>query len=611
MMRALLTLILCVGLGAVAGYTIAPYAPTHYQSQTDLYIAGDADIPTEMALIQSRGFLGSLPFDIIGLEANNTGQVISLTLAHADQANTAMTLAEAYQDYRTVLLPGQNSIMAADLPTQTAIPLQQAQQNWVKAQIALRDAQLRHAKAVTPIATPALPLAPSLQNQLKQQNLQWAQMQFKKTGRLDGLAHDELSPLYHSLVAELVQLNATLAGQRVTYGNQHPNIIRLKRQINTVNTALTREAKTILTRMQAQTPSSDMVGGTQPGVQPPSEDIVLPDLSQLQNNVLEAKAIYQSALSFHEAQISMEDSQPASKAVILNTGKTYATPVANAGCMAMIGAAIGAGLWGLLLLRCWGKSRVITNAESLESLSDLPVYSMVPKATDYKKDGLLDHILVNSNNALAESLRHIRTQMRLRHKGLESPRVVAVTSALPAEGKSTLAAMMATICAQCGDRVLIIDADLRRPALHKIFDTGQAKGVVDILTGRHDLADSIDKTHETGVHVLTARPAPSHALALIDSSKFWQVIREVRGDYDLVLIDTPSILNFSDALVLAGLSDLTLFITKWRGTHVKRLQQALTLLKGVKITPMATVLTQVKKRDHRKLGGYADYQKKS
>jgi capsular exopolysaccharide synthesis family protein len=146
-------------------------------------------------------------------------------------------------------------------------------------------------------------------------------------------------------------------------------------------------------------------------------------------------------------------------------------------------------------------------------------------------------------------------------------RIITVTSTLPDEGKSTTVSWLATIAAQNGDKVLVIDADMRRPSLHKQYDIGNAKGLSDYLSDRLPLDDVIFDKHPSGVHILTSKAIPTHALTLLTSDRMESLLRRVRDIYDLILIDAPTSLVFSDARVMAKMSDKTFYIIEWKKTR--------------------------------------------
>lgn len=592
MMRLFATLMIFVTIGGCFGGLTSRLSPSGFETQASILFQGGG-VSTEQAFISAHAFQNTLDPAPRALDAAFNGQVMTVTTVFATAENNALGVAADYLAYRETLANGSAN------GAEPSLSLSQAQQEVMQAQLALREAQLAARKPLTPVQ-PMDTVNPIWQSEIERQNHAFAQQSFATTGRLDGVAHDHLSPLYHSLTSQLVSLNSELAGKRVTYGNRHPDILRLTRQIHTLEAELKKESQTILNRMEGAMPEP----AERPEIQGETPDQPV-NLTALTTRLMQAKQRLQ------QAQAGAAQGKPVfpTASLVGRDAGVTPRPVYDTRHDAITGAALGfvAGLLFSLLRLIVAMQ--IRNPKALENETGLPVYSMVPTAHTRGKEGLLDHLLVHSNHALAESLRHIRTQMRLRHKGLESPRVVAVTSPLPGDGKTTLTAMLATICAQCGDRVLVIDGDLRRPSVDKTFAVSKKDGLVDVLTGRVPLDNAIQKKHETGVHILTARATPSHALALVDSAKFWQILRELRGDYDLVLLDTPSLLNFSDALILSGQADLTLLATR-QGASAHRLRQAVELLKPVSTTPLAAVMTRVQRASHRKLGGYADYTKK-
>jgi succinoglycan biosynthesis transport protein ExoP len=143
------------------------------------------------------------------------------------------------------------------------------------------------------------------------------------------------------------------------------------------------------------------------------------------------------------------------------------------------------------------------------------------------------------------------------------PRVIAVTSANPREGKTTIAANLALALAEIGRRVLLIDGDLRRPRLHDIFDVSNSSGLSDVNgKGANALAGAIVPTRYANVHILPAGSAPANIAKTLYSAGTRDFLKRVRDDFDVVLIDTPPMLHIPDARVLGRLADAVILVVR-------------------------------------------------
>jgi capsular exopolysaccharide synthesis family protein len=169
----------------------------------------------------------------------------------------------------------------------------------------------------------------------------------------------------------------------------------------------------------------------------------------------------------------------------------------------------------------------------------------------------------------------ISTLPRLRPEG---GRILLLTSALPAEGKSTTAAALATSMAASGDRVLLLDADLRCPTLHHSFDLEPTPGLAECVGSEATLECAIRQDRTTGVHVLAAGEAPARPLGLLGSALLRSQLDLCRTRFDTVLIDSPPILTAGDARILAQLSDYVVVVVRWGSTSWGALEHALRAL---------------------------------
>jgi capsular exopolysaccharide synthesis family protein len=183
----------------------------------------------------------------------------------------------------------------------------------------------------------------------------------------------------------------------------------------------------------------------------------------------------------------------------------------------------------------------------------------------------------------------------------ESGVVLLLTSALPAEGKSTTSAALAASMAACGDRVLLVDADLHSPTLHLIFDLEAAPGLADSLDAEGALERAIRLDRATGIHVLTGGSPHAHPLAVLSSSRLRSQLEAWRVRFDVILIDSPPVLVVGDALILAQLSDQVIFIVRWGSTTWGVLQEALRVIQesGARLAGLA-----ISRVDVRQLSAY-------
>jgi polysaccharide biosynthesis transport protein len=194
---------------------------------------------------------------------------------------------------------------------------------------------------------------------------------------------------------------------------------------------------------------------------------------------------------------------------------------------------------------------------------------------------------------MAESYRALRTSLLLTSLGAP-PKLIVVTSALPQEGKSTTSINCAIVLAQKQSRVLLIDADLRRPSIHKTFGLGPRIGLSDVLTGNATLSDAILRSPVSPtLFVLPAGTPPPNPAELLASQNMRDVLAALREQFDHVVIDTPPTLSVTDAVVLSPNADAVVLVIRSAQTTKQALRRSRELLVRVNARVAGVLLNAV------------------
>ena len=179
---------------------------------------------------------------------------------------------------------------------------------------------------------------------------------------------------------------------------------------------------------------------------------------------------------------------------------------------------------------------------------------------------------------IAESLRGMRTSILLSSPG-EPPRVIMITSTRPAEGKSSVATLTAITFALNGSRVLLIDADLRRPAVHLRFRMGKGLGLSSVLSGKATPREAIIEWPDLpSLHIMTSGPVPPLPSELLGSRQMEELVADLRDQYDFVIIDTPPVLAVTDASIIGRLTDAAILIIRYGAAQRQVVQRSVDLL---------------------------------
>lgn len=196
---------------------------------------------------------------------------------------------------------------------------------------------------------------------------------------------------------------------------------------------------------------------------------------------------------------------------------------------------------------------------------------------------------VNPKSPISEQYRTLRTNIQFSSVD-QQYRSIMVTSAGPGEGKSTTVANLAVVFAQQGKRVLLIDADLRKPTVHYTFSLTNSVGLTNVLTRLADFQEAVRATKIENLDVLTSGPIPPNPAELLSSRSMGEFLQEAYTEYDLLLFDTPPVLAVTDAQLLANLCDGTILVVSSGKTEIETATKAKELLQAAQAKLLGVVL---------------------
>ena len=257
-----------------------------------------------------------------------------------------------------------------------------------------------------------------------------------------------------------------------------------------------------------------------------------------------------------------------------------------------------AGLAGLMVGAALAVAREVADsslrtAEALQTLIGAPVLARVP--IDASAPSRSGPFVSDPQSPRAEALRRLRTN--LQYADAERPvRVVAVTSAVPAEGRSATACSLALLFAESGGRVLIVDAELRHPRLAAFLGRENEAGLSTVLTGAVKL-DDVLQPWGAGLWLLSSGQTPPNPSELLSSSRMTDLVEELRGRFDIVIFDCPPLLPVTDAAVIAARSDGALFVARARRTKSAQVTGAVRALHAVNARIIGGALNMVPVKD--------------
>ena len=241
----------------------------------------------------------------------------------------------------------------------------------------------------------------------------------------------------------------------------------------------------------------------------------------------------------------------------------------------------------------------INSPEAAERVLRLPSLGHVPMV---EEEGLRLIRDISSFSPLMESYRSLRTNLNFAAVGNEL-RTLLITSSVPSEGKSTTAANLAMALALDGKRVVIVDADLRRPSQHKLFKVESNPGLTDVLVDSHTLDDVMQPTNVENVWIVPAGSPPPNPAELLGSSAMERVVEQLKERADIVLFDTPPTLLVADSIVLSARMDGVLLVVAFGDTKKANIRRSVELLQRAGTSVLGTVLNRISSPG----GGYYYY----
>lgn len=201
--------------------------------------------------------------------------------------------------------------------------------------------------------------------------------------------------------------------------------------------------------------------------------------------------------------------------------------------------------------------------------------------------------IANGHSFISEQFRTIRTNITFSMPDREI-KTILVTSATPGEGKSTNAANIGVVFAQEGKRVVIVDADLRKPTMHYTFLLQNARGLSNLLTRHFTISEVVNNTDIANLYVLTSGPIPPNPAELLASTLMGSVIEELKKEFDIIIFDAPPLLSVTDAQILANKCDGTLLIVNSGVAENESVLKAKVSLEASKANILGVVLNNYK-----------------
>lgn len=404
------------------------------------------------------------------------------------------------------------------------------------------------------------------------------------------------------------QKNYSALAQR--YGKKHPKMRAAQNEINAIRTELKQAGKRIMRntknrydRLVAQKiyikNTAQHITHTPPIPTPTA--ITDTHVNTLKQHIQNAKTLHDEFKKHAQLQDNAAQKQPVR---ILSSASLATHQAMPSKVQILFTGTLCALFLGMIsaIIAERHRNRFLSGKQ-LEGILGLPCYALIPELASQPNTNITDYTTDHPESQIAEAVRALRLTIKLRAQAQERDhKVITITSSLPDEGKSTLCAWLARLAARSGERVIVIDTDLRRPCLHHYFNQSHESSLVDYLTDRKKLEEIIDTSDPSGAHLIHGCTTPNSALDLLASDKMEHLIRSLRKGYDLIILDSPAAMAMPDAQALARLSDQLLYLVAWNKTEHEVVHNGISQFQKSGINDIATVLTHIDLKKHISFG---------
>ena len=412
------------------------------------------------------------------------------------------------------------------------------------------------------------------------------------------------------LRAQEAVASALVAQLSSRYGPNHPELITAREQLSDINRLIAGQSARMVSGLDAQAQASAGRAGQIASKLAATEgELASADKAAVHLRELQAKlAAPQALLEAYMARLAQISTQSGIEQPDARIAALAPLPVVAAGPSWIGNLAVG-GLIGLIL--CAVVTLVkqvfavgVGSPEEVETIFGVDFLAAIPRLRNEDDLGIINLVVEAPGSPYAESIRALATG--LFPPGQRRPAVIAFTSAQAGEGKTTTTIALGRSQALRGRRVLVVDCDLQRPTFHRRFGFGPAgPGLMEVLHGQARLGDCVIQDSLTPTYFLPVGD-DVHPGDAFEFDQLQRFVAEARGQFDLILLDLPPVLQVADARVIAAAADGVVLLTRWKHTARQAIEFAITTLTRAGNPLLGLVLMDVPATSEIMIGRYAE-----
>lgn len=408
----------------------------------------------------------------------------------------------------------------------------------------------------------------------KEARLRQVQQLLRSGGSAESIGTALNSQTITDLRTREADLAQAIAEMRQRYSAEHPDVLARETELESIRQRINDEIRRITASLENDVSVAraryytlqGSFGGVAGANEEDNEAVIR--YRELLRDAAAARAVEESFLQrFHE--VADQGELPVATSRVVSAARPPSSPSKPNMMSSLLLAVLLAGLAGAglaLLLEMLDAS--ISSAEDAERKLGAPAMASVPVLKQRDMRGLAphrrnpaDYLVDKPASGFAESLRVLRTS--LMHVRVDrKPKVITVTSAVPNEGKTTMALCLARISAMSGQRVVLVDCDLRRRSVSELVAASARNGLLDVLSGQADWRNAVVQDPESGAHVLPALSSRFTPQDVFASEAMTQLVLDLRAAYDLVILDSAPVLAIAETRTVATHADLAFVVVR-------------------------------------------------
>ena len=429
--------------------------------------------------------------------------------------------------------------------------------------------------------------------------------EFEASGQgLDSIAEVVASPLIgflRQLGSELENKGAELA---VEYGERHPQMqalqqekanlaVEIRREINRIVQSFENEVAVLATREQSLEQELATVKSNRA-----AENQATVRLRELEREAAAQRGLYESMLARYQQTQTQEGLLQPDARVIYPAPVPWDPSTPSPMIFVAVGFTASAVFGCMLALLMEQLDKSLRSGRQIESVLQVPCLGLVPKVAGLRRHQSAHAYLRQKQRSIyAVSIRALYVSILMDQTG-PPPKVILVTSGLPGEGKTSLAASLAVLTAQSGKKTVLVDLDFWHPQVARQFGARSGYGVEEVIAAGRPLEGALVLADPGGLDILPATARSANPAGLIASQELRRLLDELRERYDCIVLNSPPLLGPADAAILSLYADTTLLVVQWQRTNRDAAGAALKSLRDLSANVAGAVLTQVNSKKH-------------